>query len=288
MWIAQRIHQHQAALAINCSPEQVLVDGRPPPSLEAGTPVLIPYADNLNVCGTDMAAVQDTKDRVVKRLREVGFRVHEEEDAALHAQALGFILDGERGQVHPIPARRDRVRLGLLWLANRPKVTGKAIERIIGHCVHLFMLRRELLSIFRSVYDFKIANYGKPCKLWKSAADECRIAAALILTCYADLRRPWSSNITVSDACLSGTAVASLDADRGVAQAIGACREMWRFKAKDPLSWARDAALKLDPFVHHETVMSMSSEEKDPFQLNLEFQHVPVEVACSPNWKVQF
>ena len=71
------------------------------------------------------------------------FRVHEEEDAALHAQALGFIIDGERGQVHPMPARRDRVRLCLLWLANRPKVSGRAIERIIGHCVHLFMLRRD-------------------------------------------------------------------------------------------------------------------------------------------------
>ena len=288
MWIAQRIHQHQAAIAVDCSPDQVLVDGRPPPDLQAGSPVMIPYADNLNVCGTCKDSVQRAKDKVVQRLRDVGFRVHEEEDAALNAQALGFIIDGERGQVHPIPARRDRVRLCLLWLANRPKVSGRALERIIGHCVHLFMLRRDLLAIFRSVYDFKIACYNKPSRLWKSAAEECRIAAALILTCYADLRQPWSSNITVSDACLSGTAVAGLDVDSHVVQTIGRCREMWRFKSKDPLSRARDAALNLDPFVHHETVMPMSHEERDPFQLNLEFQHVPHEIACSPEWRVQF
>ena len=288
MWIAQRIHQHQAALAVDCSPDQVLVDGRPPPDLQAGSPVMIPYADNLNVCGTCKVSVQRAKDKVVQRLRDVGFRVHEEEDAALHAQALGFIIDGERGQVHPIPARRDRVRLCLLWLAKRPKISGRAIERIIGHCVHLFMLRRDLLAIFRSVYDFKIACYNKPCKLWKSAAEECRVAAALILTCYADLRKPWSNNITVSDACLSGTAVAALEVDSHSVQNVGRCREMWRFKSKDPLSRARDAALSLDPFVHHETVLPMSHEERDPFQLNLEFQHVPLEIACSPEWKVQF
>ena len=145
-----------------------------------------------------------------------------------------------------------------------------------------------LLAIFRSVYDFKTACYNKPCKLWKSAAEECRIAAALILTCYADLRKPWSSDITVSDACLSGTAVAALEVDSHVVQTVGRCREMWRFKSKDPLSRARDAALSLDPFVHHETVMPMSHEERDPFQLNLDFQHVPHEIACSPEWKVQF
>ena len=32
----------------------------------------------------------------------------------------------------------------------------------------------------------------------------------------------------------------------------------------------------------------MSQDELDPFQLNLEFQHVPVEIACSDEWQVQF
>ena len=288
MWIAQRIHQHQASVALACSPDQVLVDGRPPPSLEAGSPLLIPYADNLNVCGTNQAAVQSAKDKVVEQLRSVGFRVHEEEDASLRVQALGFVIDGEKGEVHPIAARRDKVRLGLLWLSKRPKVTGRAIERIVGHCVHLFMLRRDLLSIFRSVYDFKIANYHKPCRLWRTAAEECRIAAALILTCYADLRKPWCPTITASDASLSGTAVAALTVESGQVQTIGVCREMWRFKSKDPLAKARDAALCLDPFVHHETVMSLDPAERDPFQLNLDFQHVPVQIACHPEWKLQF
>ena len=68
MRIAQRIRQFQASEAIGCSPSQVLADGRPPPKLSGGQPVLIPYADNMNVFGTDRARAQVTKDKIVDRL----------------------------------------------------------------------------------------------------------------------------------------------------------------------------------------------------------------------------
>ena len=82
MGVAQCIHQHQATLALNCPPCQVLVDGRPAPNMKKGAPVIIPYADNLNVCGTGQQAVQAPKDKVAQQLRSVGLRFHEEEDGA--------------------------------------------------------------------------------------------------------------------------------------------------------------------------------------------------------------
>ena len=286
MWIAQRIHQHHAELATGLLSTQVLVDGRPAPKL-GRTPVLIPYADNLNVMGTCQREVQLAKDRVVARLRELGFRVHEEENATSRAQALGFVIDGKKGEIQPIAKRREKVRLTLLWLATRPRITGKAMERVIGHCVHLFMLRRELLSIFRSVYDFRTSCYRKGQKLWASAAEECRQAAALLLVCSADLRKPWSPVATVSDASLTGTAVAALESEAEIVRRIGQCRENWRFKSQDPLNRARDSTLKLDPFEDLGTVKPMDNK-LDPFQLNLKFEHVPREFACSPLWKPQF
>ena len=33
--------------------------------------------------------------------------------------------------------------------------------------------------------------------------------------------------------------------------------------------------------------MSLDPAERDPFQLNLDFQHVPVQIACHPEWKLQ-
>ena len=267
--------------------EEILVDGRPAPLLRSVKAIAVPYADNLNIVGVSREHVQDLKDKAVARLREVGFRVHEEEDAQPHAKALGFILDGQRGRVHPIPEKRDRVIATLRWLSGRPRVSGRVLERVIGHCIHFFMLRRELLSIFRSVYDFKTAHYTTQKRLWRSAADECRWAANLLVICEADLKKPWSSTLTASDACLSGTATCSLELEPSEIRIMGSCRELWRFRSNDPSCKARDSVLALDPFKDVETVLPWHVLE-DPFRINQQFPNVRKDVATSPEWKLQF
>ena len=73
MFFAQRIHQLQVMIGAGISHEQVLVDGRPPPMLDDGKSIVIPYADNLNVIGINKQDVQNIKDKAVARLRQVGF-----------------------------------------------------------------------------------------------------------------------------------------------------------------------------------------------------------------------
>ena len=287
MFFAQRIHQHQVMVGADLAHEQVLADGRPAPDLSSGTTVIVPYADNLNVIGTCKEDVQRIKDLAVKRLRQVGFRVHEEEDASDYAKALGFIIDGKNQRIHPRPEKRDKVIAALRWLSTRPKVSGKAIERIVGHCIHFFMLKREFLSIFRSVYSFKDVCYHKQCRLWKTAARECEWAAELLWICESDLAKPWSSEITASDACLSGTATCTLKSDSKCVQQIGKTRELWRYKGNGAALKARDAVRKLDPFSDVETAVPWKSLF-DPFQLNEDFQDVPFEIANSTEWKLQF
>lgn len=287
MYFAQRIHQHQVMLGTGMSFEEILVDGRPAPLLRSVKAIAVPYADNLNIVGVSREHVQDLKDKAVARLREVGFRVHEEEDAQPHAKALGFILDGQRGRAHPIPEKRDRVIATLRWLSGRPRVSGRVLERVIGHCIHFFMLRRELLSIFRSVYDFKTAHYTTQKRLWRSAADECRWAANLLVICEADLKKSWSSTLTASDACLSGTATCSLELEPSEIRIMGSCRELWRFRSNDPSCKARDSVLALDPFKDVETVLPWHVLE-DPFRINQQFPNVRKDVATSPEWKLQF
>ena len=148
MWIAQRSHQHQAAIACNLDISRVIVDGRPSPSLADGEPAILPYADNLNVAGTDKSRVQKTKDIIVAHLRKLGFLVHEELDATDYAVSLGFLIDGKPGIVRPNPAKLGKVILCLEWLSSRPRVSGKIVERLIGHCVH-FSCCAE--SYFRSL-----------------------------------------------------------------------------------------------------------------------------------------
>ena len=135
MWLAQRIHQEQCLVASGLGMDRLLTDRRPAPSLE-GTeaPVIMPYADNLNIAGTNKA--QDTKDNVARHLRSLSFSVHEELDACTTADSLGYRIDGETGVVQPIPNKLAKVRRAFAWLSRRAKITGKLVERLIGHSVH--------------------------------------------------------------------------------------------------------------------------------------------------------
>ena len=211
MWLSQRVHQFLALEASGLSEDRLLVEGRPCPDLSDGCPALIVYADNLNVCGTNAERVQAVKDAIVARLRLEGLRVHEETDACSFCQSLGFLIDGKNGIITPIPERLDKILAAFRFLARRPKITGRSLERLLGHAMHICLLRRELLSIFRSLYDFIYGSYFKRQRLWKSAAREARWCSCLLKLCTVNMKRPQSSGITASDASLSGIAVCSCE-----------------------------------------------------------------------------
>ncbi|CAL1154679.1 unnamed protein product [Cladocopium goreaui] len=275
MWLSQRAHQQIALEASGLGVDRVLVEGKPCPELASGKPVIIPYADNLNVTGINAELVQQTKDVVVKRLRELGFRVHEELDAHHTCQSLGFLIDGLNGTVSPIPERLDKICKAFMWLSRRPQVSGRSIERLLGHAVHICLLRRELLSIFRGLYDFAYSCYDRRAKLWPVAAKEARWAANLLKLCQADLKKTWSRQVTSSDASLSGIAVCKRDMEPAEQSIIGGIKEHWRYKSRIPVN-PREAALSpLDPFSNPETVKPSEVQKQDPFELNEVFPEVP-------------
>lgn len=255
MWLSQRVHQYQSQLGAGVSEDRVLVDGKPCPDLSSGEVLLLPYADNLNVAGIDAEKVQKAKDSAVSRLRAIGLIVHEELDACSTAQrSLGFLIDGKAGRVTPVPARLHRVQLAFQWLSRRPRVRGKSVQRLLGHAVHFLMLKRELLSVFRHLYDFVTHAQDKKCRLWQGAAVEARWMSCLLTLCAADLRKSFSPLVTASDASLSGIAVCKREARIEDVVQNGAYRESWRFKGKCPSSRPRSSALSHgDPFEDPQT-----------------------------------
>ena len=289
MFIAQRVHQHQSMLAAEVPISRVLVDGRPAPPLSDG-PVLVPYADNLNVVGVNKEEVQEVKSRIVKHLQSLGFRIHEEQDALPYAESLGFLLDGKKGKIFPKPAKVQKVQVVLDWLAKSPRVSGKMIERAIGHCIHFCMLRRELLSVFRAIYDFKITHYSRRVKLWSTAAHECACMSSLLNVCFADLRRPWCNEVTASDASLSGTATCAAEWPPDEVRAAGRQRELWRFRAEGSATKARDHVRTVDPFNDLESVKPINQDCNpfDEFRLNLEFMEIPHHLLTEEQWVTLF
>ena len=132
--------------------------------------------------------------------------------------------------------------------SHGPKVHGRAIERLLGHTVHICLLRRELLSPLRALYDFAYAMYDRRQKLWPSAIKDARWCSRLFKLCSVDLRRAWSSDVTASDASLSGIAVCRRSLSAEMQSELGNNKEIWRYKSK-VFAKPRDSALvSRDPF----------------------------------------
>ena len=287
MWLAQKVHEEQVRIATGFGPERILTEGSSAPSLDGNIPVLIPYADNLNVCGLCRSEVQKAKEQVVSHLQALGFRTHEEIDAGTRAISLGFLVDGDAGLVTPIPEKLDKICQVFQWLSTRPRVAGKSVERLLGHAVHVAMLRRELLSIFRCLYDFVHHSYSQRKRLWASAAREARWAARLLKLCCADLTRQWDGEITCSDASLSGVAVCKRSLSPELIGELGSQREVWRYKSFNPTLRPRDKALGFgDPFTDPATVKPCHHEVDLPFTLNREFKEIPKQVMDTNSWSL--
>ena len=72
------------------------------------------------------------------------------------------------------------MRGALLALAERPKISGEALEIIVGHATFCALLRRELLSIFSSVYAFIYGHYHDYVAPWREVKEELRAFANAI------------------------------------------------------------------------------------------------------------
>ena len=285
MWISQRAHQHIALQASGLGVERLLVEGRPCPDLSRGEAILIPYADNLNVAGTDAERVQSIKDSVVNELRRLGFRVHEETDSCTLAQSLGFLIDGAAGVILPIPERLDKILKAFHWLAQRPVVDGRSVERLLGHAVHICLLRRELLSLFRSLYDFVYDSYSTRQTLWASAAREARWCSHVLKLCSVDMRRQWAESVTASDASLSGIAVCKRSMSVAEQTRLGDLKEHWRYKSHIPCNPRQTAVSQKDPFSDISTVRPIAENvSPDPFELDVNFQEVDQKFLQPKDW----
>ena len=293
MWWAQRVHQVQALIGAGLSDARLVRADRPAPDLSGGEPAVIAYADNLNVTGTDEERVQKAKDGAVARLRTLGFGVHEELDACASATSLGFSIDGATGVVKPVPDKVGLVIAAFRWLARRPRVNGRAVEKLVGHAIHFMLVRREMLCCMRSLYDFIQRSYRARRRLWPSAAREAEWIANLLPVCHANLRRVWSEVPTASDASLSGIAVCSRHAGVEQVSEIGRCKEAWRFKARDFVAPRESAIggaedLSLDPFSDTQSVKPHIVLPEDPFSINPDFNEVPDDFMTASEWSVAF
>ena len=138
-----------------------LVGNWPSPCLDTGN-VAAPYCDNVSIIGLDKEAVSQDLRRLVAAFAAAGFTMHGISAASTVGTPLGCFFSGDTLEVGAKLDRAWALKQSLLWLACGQWVTGKQIERIIGHYVVGAFYERLGLSVFRAVYTFIRGSYVHP------------------------------------------------------------------------------------------------------------------------------
>jgi hypothetical protein len=200
----QRVLRGVAAEIPDCTPESYLSDGsqwRPNISSFGWTV----YIDNFICLGTDPGVVGAVTKSVDSALIKRGLPTHEQAWCATEASVLGWEFDGCAHTTRPSRRRAWRCVLALQYVLQQRSVPIRDLEKLIGQCLFLALIRREFLSVFRAVYVFINSNRSVvgPVRLWSSVRRELQDFKALIPFASAQWRREIHPTVFCFDASFS-------------------------------------------------------------------------------------
>ena len=224
LWWCQSIHQRivsrAGAVASNCLEDKAAVpDGRC---------MHLEYVDNFVVIGTDPEAVQNLADKGVQELRDSGLVVHEEESGSANVSVLGWEFNN--AIFRPKSHRVWRVRLAFLHMLCIGKVSGRQLEKVLGHATFLCLGRREALSIFGDIFTFIQKHYHYPHRIWKSVRREIQIFVGICPLIWRNLASPWDPEVVAVDASTWGLGATSTSFSHDEIGELGRFAERWRFQ----------------------------------------------------------
>ncbi|CAK0837725.1 unnamed protein product, partial [Prorocentrum cordatum] len=210
------------------------------------------YVDNVCIVGGDGDRCVADCTEVVGKLERVGLKckgVMEPKDLQTFT---GITFERRSGPVGISPGRMWKVRLALLFVADRRSATGGEILSLLGHFTWAALLRRSLLSIFQQTYVFARVAGRRRLRLWSRVELELRQAAALLVFAFSDSKRPNSTFVYASDASRGqsgsggGYGVAGRTWANELVESTAASAEAWRYSVLGAIG-ARECALGFDP-----------------------------------------
>lgn len=261
-YLVQALHEQAAMDALGVSRDAVFLDGHPSPVLSKGSATTMPYCDNVHVLSLSPDICQTGKEAVCEKLEHMGFVLHEHTSASSYTQTLGGIVDGDIGHIRCSERRIWSLIFAFEYAATH-KISTELMQRLLGHAMVVCTINRCGMAIFRRLYDFVHSGCG-PRKLNFSEKRECLVFAGLLPLLVADIRRPWSDNVTATDASPEGWGICERHLPPDVVQNCGKWHERWRFRRLDAAEWKpRERALKRDVFNDFLTVKGTLDQMDD-------------------------
>ena len=232
MWWCQAIHERLVASAGE-SDAKLLSDRSPVVGRDVDTNVV--YADNFLSFSTVAGVTSEVIDRVSATLTAAGMVVHEVERETEDTEVLGWLF--EKGHViRPTRRRVWRCRLAIRAILAQGRVSGRVLEKLVGHLTFVSLLRRESLAVLSSVYAFIRRSYDAETVLWDSVRRELSMWDGLAPLIWVDLRMPWHDEVAMVDASHWGLGVVSARAPVEMVASTGRWSERWRFSEQERAS----------------------------------------------------
>ena len=191
------------------SQDSLLLDKVAAPILRTGDTASGPYVDNANVMGIGAGSVSRRLKAVTDELDRLGLKWHEFTDEAVVFEMLGVIIDGRSHRVYHKPRRVWRLYLAVQEIVLMKKLSSRQMRVVLGHFMHLFMLLRPAISVFRACYDFisedpeGVDIRALPLKV----LEELAVAKGLILVAEGSISKSIIPVAFTTDSSLKGYAV---------------------------------------------------------------------------------
>ncbi|CAK0824653.1 unnamed protein product, partial [Prorocentrum cordatum] len=237
--------------------------------------------DNAGVIGVDAARVASALQEAQRDFDGDHLKFHEVEVLPEGGRTLGCYLDGRRRATRPTDERFAMVRKGLRCLLRRRKVAGWQLEMVLGHMTFMALVRREVLSIFHSVYAFVAQSYHAFSVLWPTVRDELNCYLGIMVMLESSWTRQWAPVVYSSDASLCGYGVAEACFGAEAVAEVGRVSELARWRLGAGL--ARQHAFECAGFLlDSETGEVVRDEAGAPKRLDAELQRV----LASERWEL--
>ena len=167
------------------------------------------YADNANHLSMSAAERNRRREQLSYALNARGLETHEIVEASELAESLGAEIDGVAGDIRPTKARLARLRGALRRVAGgRRLISGREMERIVGHCTFVLLLNRPLLSALNHVYSFIRDHYHTQVIPGAQVRTELLRVHNVLVFARPNVKLDYDTRVLQSDASLSGYAVA--------------------------------------------------------------------------------
>ncbi|CAK0825193.1 unnamed protein product [Prorocentrum cordatum] len=216
--------------------------------------------------------------------------------AALGARGIQASFDRDDGDMHTLlgfvlhkPSATWRLSRGKLWrlkfsldfaLAPGRLVTGRELERLMGHITAAVMLQRHMLSLFHAIYEFCRRSRDKRQPLWSSVKRELAWFRALLPCVTVSLSRPWCERVIATDAPPWGFGVVEQPWPVSDVRRVGSLSERSRFRGVLTADYA-----PRDTLVEQQLLHATAAEVTAEGTLT-HFEEVPAARLLADPWSV--